>query len=437
MRALVLFTRDLRAHDHPALFRASTEADEIVPLFVLDPTLLRLSPNRARFLMESLLDLDRTLGQLGGRLVVRRGNVVSETMALASGEQCSAVYLSADVSAYALRREAALEGACARLGIDFRLCPGNAVVEPAAVAATGRTGYRVFTPYFRAWTGHPRRNVLPAPPRVSVPDDLDPGPRPDPSSIRPDGLDLPPGGERAGRQRLHRFLASELAGYSVGRNDPSAEGTSRLSPYLRFGCLSANEVAMRAADLPGVDSFVRQLAWRDFFLQLLAQDPALSWHDLRIQHDRVNPSTPVDGAFEAWCLGRTGLPLVDASMRQLRREGWMHTNARMVTASFLTKRLGIPWQRGARHFSRFLVDGEPANNAGNWRWIAGTGTDPRRARIINPVLQARRHDPAGAYVRRYVRELSDVEPPVVFTPWNDPALLRRTGYPEPIVPVAG
>ena len=145
---------------------------------------------------------------------------------------------------------------------------------------------------------------------------------------------------------------------------------------------------------------------------------------------------PAGRTLEAWREGRTGLPLVDAAMRQLRREGWIHNRARLVTASFLTRRLGLAWQEGAAHFSRYLVDGDPANNAGNWQWAAGTGADPRRTRTLNPVLQAKRFDPSGAYVRRYVRELHDVQAPRIFAPWKDPSLLERTGYMEPIVPVS-
>jgi deoxyribodipyrimidine photo-lyase len=434
VRALVLFTRDLRTHDHPALSRACREANQVVPLFVLDPALLGISSNRTRFLLESLLDLDRSLGRLGGRLFARRGPAPSEAIGVARTARCSAIYVTADVTAYARRRQLALAAGCAHLGVDLHLCPGHAVVEPAAAPA-GRDGYRVFTPYFRAWTERSRREVLPVPSHLSVPDDLDPGPELDPRSITPDALDLPPGGERAGRRRLHRFLGSELATYARGRDDLSTEGTSRLSPYLRFGCVSANEVAARAKGLPGADAFVRQLAWRDFFRQLLSQDPALAWRDQRTGSGGYDPSAPVDAWFQAWCEGRTGVPLVDAAVRQLRREGWIENRARMVAASFLTRRLGIPWQLGAGHFSRFLVDGEPANNAGNWQWVAGTGANPRRGRVLNPVRQARRHDPEGAYIRRYVCELSDVRAPAVFAPWTDPALLRRTGYPRPLVPV--
>ncbi len=435
MRILVLFTRDLRVHDQPALFEACRAATEVVPLFVLDPAVLGGSANRDRFLLESLVDLDRSLERLGGRLIVRGGAVVEQAMAVATGAGCAAIFLTGDVSAYARRRERELGAACARARIALRLFPENAVVEPGGLPRARGTAYRLFTPYFRAWTERPRRELVPAPRRLCLPPDLELGPRPDPATVAPDAHDVPRGGEHPARRRLHTFLGRELEGYAAGRDDLAAEATSRLSPYLRFGCVSATEVAARAAGLPGAEAFVRQLAWRDFFLQLLAEDPALVRRDLRRPHAIADPPVAVDRALAAWREGCTGLPLVDAGMRQLLREGWMHNRARLVTASFLTRRLGLAWQLGERHFSRLLIDGDPANNAGNWQWAAGTGTDPRRTRTLNPVLQARRYDPGGAYVRRYVHELSEVEPPRIFAPWKDPSLLRRTGYPEPIVQI--
>lgn len=434
MRNLVLFTRDLRVHDNPPLLEAARSAEAVVPLFVLDPALLGRSPNRDRFLLESLVDLDRGLGRLGGRLVLRRGDPVEQAMAVATAAGCEAIHLTGDASAYARRREHELGAACERAGIALRRFPENAVVEPGGLPRA-RPAYRVFTPYFRAWAERPRRTLEPLPSRLLVPDEVEPGPRPDPPSVGADAVDLPLGGERAGRRRLLAFLGRELEAYGNGRDDLAGEATSRLSPYLRFGCLSANEAAARAADLPGGDAFVRQLAWRDFFLQLLAEDPTLAWKNLRDPVGSARPPVPAGRALEAWREGRTGIPLVDAGMRQLRREGWMHNRARLVVASFLTRRLGLPWREGERHFARLLVDGDPANNAGNWQWTAGTGTDPRRTRTLNPVRQARRYDPSGDYVRRYVPELAGVQGPRIFAPWKDPALLQRTGYPEPIVEV--
>jgi deoxyribodipyrimidine photo-lyase len=434
VRTLVLFTRDLRVHDHPALSEACRTSDEVVPLFVLDTELLEISPNRTRFLLEGLVDLDRSLRQRGGRLVLRRGDVARTAIDASTEVRADRVLVTSDVTEIARRREARLAEGLRSVGIAFGTFPGNAVVEPGGVAPAGRDAYVVFTPYHRAWSVAPRRAVLGPPKRVVVPSGIVSDPVPSLSSVAVDAPDLPPGGESRGRRMLERFLRTGLDRYGELRDDLAADRTSRLSPYLRFGFVSANEVAHRAA---GAGGFVRQLAWRDFFGQLLGHDPRLASEDLREAPALAPAAIDPEHALERWKSGETGLPLVDAAMRQLEREGWIHNRARMVAASFLTRRLAIPWQEGARHFMRHLVDGDPANNAGGWQWVAGTGTDPRRSRSFNPVRQARRFDPSGAYVRRYVRELSDVAAPLVFSPWRDRALLESNGYPEPAIPVPG
>lgn len=435
VRILVLFTRDLRVHDLPALDAACRVADEVVPLFVADPKLMALSPNRSRFLAESLIALDRALAHRGGRLVVREGDPATEAVAVAVRWRCDRIHLTNDAGATGQTRLERLRALSAAAGIDVAGFPGHAVHEPGELVPQGREAYRVFTPYLTAWRHAARRAVVGAPRSVRSPAGLDAGRLPDPSAFRSTALLLPQGGEDAGRKRLHAFIRSGLEGYASARDDLAADGTSRLSPYLRFGCVSTNEVAA-GLDAPaperGAGELVRQLAWRDYFFQLLAADPSMTWRDLR----RGAADPPRDGFDEgvlaAWKLGLTGFPLVDAGMRQLLREGWMPNRARLVAASFLTRRAGVPWQEGARHFQRHLVDGDAANNAGNWQWVAGTGTAPRRGRALSPVRQAQRFDPEGAYVRRYVEELAGVQGPAILRPWLDPALLRATGYPAPI-----
>ncbi len=434
MVSIVLFTRDLRVHDHPGLTAAAGRGEDVVPLFVLDPELIGRSANRARFLMESLLDLDRSLASRGSGLVLREGEAIARTLEVVRATGANSVHLTADVTGFAQRREAGLRAALSLHGVVLHVHAGNAVVEPGDVAPPGKSMYSVFTPYHRAWGSVPRRSVLEPPSVLTLPAGLDLGPRPDPKAVHADSIDLAPGGEGAGRRHLESYLARGASGYADARNDMAADATSRLSPYLRFGCISANELVQAAARTSA--EFVRQLAWRDFYGQLLAHDPAIQWRDYR-EPPADMPAVPehADYFLECWKQGRTGLPLVDAGMRQLRREGWMHNRARMVAASFLTRRLGIPWQEGAAHFSRWLVDGDPANNVGGWQWVAGTGTDPRRARSFSPVRQAARFDPDGAYVRRYVRELAALGPPSIFAPWKDPQVLRSTGYPAPIIEV--
>ena len=433
-RTVVLFTRDLRVHDHPVLWSAA-RVGEVVPLVVLDPTMLARSANRARFYLECLADLDESLSRRGGALIVRTGDVVAETMRVASDARCGAVALTDDVSAVAGSRVRRLAAACSAAGIELQVYPGGGVVEPGAVAPVGKDGYRVFGAYARAWADAQRRPVVPAIRRLRQHGGIAPGPRPEPGSVGSTSPAAVPGGERVGRTRLTAFLRSGMADYGETRGRPDLDGGSRLSPYLRFGCLSPLEVEARALELSGASAFVRQLAWRDFFRQLLATEPTLTTIDLRPPPADRGPR--VAGALERWTHGMTGVPLVDAGMRQLRQEGWMHNRTRMITASFLTRRLGVSWQEGAAVFSRLLIDGDPANNAGNWQWVAGTGTDPRRMRSFNPVRQAIRCDPEGTYVRRWVEELRDVPPPLVFRPWRDPELMEVLGYPAPIVPLAG
>jgi deoxyribodipyrimidine photo-lyase len=239
------------------------------------------------------------------------------------------------------------------------------------------------------------------------------------------------GGEREARRLARAFLRNGLAGYSENHDDLAGDLTSGLSPYLRFGCISALELLAEARSRRGGAAFARQLCWRDFHHQVLAAYPALPRRDYRPRGDRWSRSRR---AFEAWQEGCTGYPVVDAAMRQLQREGRMHNRARLVTASFLTKDLYLDWRWGARHFWDLLSDGEIANNAGNWQWVAGTGNDTRPNRVFNPVRQAHRFDPAGDYVRRYLPELAGIDGGAVHEPWRlDPARRRGLDYPEPIV----
>ncbi|HSL11357.1 MAG TPA: deoxyribodipyrimidine photo-lyase [Actinomycetota bacterium] len=434
--AVVLFTRDLRVHDHPALTAAVSSAERVVPLFVLDLALVGRSPNRERFLLESLAELHRALTHLGGGLLVREGTPVRVVLDVVAATGATSVHLTSDTTAYAARRASLLRDALATHGAELHVHPGNAVGEPGEVAPPEKASYAVFSPYHRAWAAVARPTVLDPPDRITLPDDVDATGPPGADRVRPESIDLPPGGEKAARRHVDAYLAADVQRYGELRNDLAADATSRFSPYLRFGCISANELVHRLAGLGGTDELIRQLAWRDFYGQLLAADPSLTHRPLReAPGDVPEPPAKEDEILARWEEGRTGIPLVDAGMRQLRREGWIHNRARMVVASFLTRRLGVPWQRGSDVFMRWLVDGDPANNAGGWQWVAGTGTDPRRSRSFNPVRQAERFDPDGAYIARYVRELADVPVPLRFAPWKEPTTLRETGYPAPLIEV--
>lgn len=439
--AIALFTRDLRLHDNPVL-HAACAAGRVVPLFVVDAQIAASgfrAPNRAAFLAASLAGLDGDLAERGGRLVVRRGDVVEQVCRVAAETDAEQVHLAEDVSGYAARRADALRGALWRDG--RRLVVHASVItavppgELTPVGA-GKDHFAVFTPYYRRWSQQARRRPLPAPRSIRLPR-VDLGKRTSGGELG--GLDaapeLPPGGETEGRRRLAGWCR-RVAGYEQTQDRLSEDGTSGLSPYLHFGCLSATEVAHRvhngpAGDSEGVAAFVRQLAWRDFHHQVLAARPDAARNDYRPRHDRWRRDRR---ALDAWRQGRTGYPVVDAAMRQLLARGWMHNRARLIVGSFLTKTLYLDWRWGAAHFLAHLVDGDVANNQLNWQWVAGTGTDTRPNRVLNPVAQGRRHDPDGDYVRRWVPELARVPGGAVHEPWRLPAERRRElHYPDPIV----
>lgn len=414
-RAIVLFTRDLRVHDHAALSAAVESSTAVLPLFVIDDA-LGSSPARDVFLCGALADLRGRLRALGGDLFVRRGDPVGETLRLAHETGAGIVYLGADASSYAQRRRSRLAHE-----IEVRVENTIAAVAPGDLAPADRDHYRVFTPYWRRWRDVPLPTPLEPPPRVPIPPGVDPG----------ELQTRPHGGETAGRQRLGAWLRNGLHDYAATRNDLARGSTSRLSPFLHFGCLSAAEVVTKArAEGAAAEEFVRQLCWRDFYLQLLAANPMTARRDL---HERDRDWVEDDDALAAWTEGRTGYPIVDAAMRQLRSEGWIPNRARLIVASFLTKTLGIHWRHGAAVFSELLVDGDVASNTGNWQWMAGTGVDARPYRRLNPIAQARRFDPDGSYVRRHVPELADLDGAAVHEPWRAPLAARAPEYPQPIL----
>ena len=425
--AIVVFTRDLRLHDNPALHQACARARQVVPVFVVDPA-IAAPPNRARFLAESLADLRASLRERGGDLVIRDGDPAAEVIKLAGETKASAVYLADDVSRYATARRRKLERECARRRLDLVLTPGLTVVPPGDLKPASGGHYRVFTPYWRAWRAAIWRRGCPVPQAIQLPAVERVGripPSDGASAGSPGSSGLAPGGETAGRQRFLAWRKRQLGGYDENHDDLAGDATSRLSAYLRFGCVSPLEVAIGVLDRPGGEQYGRQLAWRDFFYQVTAAFP-----DIARKNYRPGAAWHQDqAALDAWRAGQTGIPIVDAGLRQLAAEGFMHNRARMITASFLTRNLGIDWRHGYAHFGALLADGDVACNAGNWQWVAGTGNNTRPNRVMNPLRQAQRFDKSGQYVRRYVPELAGLAPADIQTPWKAPV----RGYPGPIV----
>ncbi|MBK1788414.1 cryptochrome/photolyase family protein [Prauserella cavernicola] len=431
--SIALFTRDLRVHDNPVLHAAATSAEHVIPLFVLDPAITGGSfnrPNRAAFLADSLHDLDANLRELGGRLVVREGEVAEVVATLADEHDVAEVHVAGDVSAFAHRRETALRQRLQQSRRELRVHDASiTVVPPGAITPSGNDHFAIFTPYYRRWAAERKRPVLAPPERVSLPK-VRAGTLPKTADICTGDTapDLPAGGERAARDLLRHWLDGPVDDYGSSNDDLAGDATSRLSAHLHFGTLSATELVSGAHGSP---EFVRQVCWRDFHHQVLAARPKSSTQDYRGHGDRWRRS---EKDLTAWQEGRTGYPIVDAGMRQLLREGWMHNRARLIVGSFLSKTLYLDWRLGARHFLDHLVDADVANNQLNWQWVAGTGTDSRPNRVLNPILQAKRYDPEGEYVRRYVPELGKVAGAAVHEPWKLPeAMLKDFGYPKPIV----
>lgn len=428
--ALVLFTRDLRLHDHAGLDEAVKRFERVAPLFVFDESILATHgmPNRIAFLLDALSDLRESLRIRGADLLVRRGDPVAEAIRLARETHCSSIYLSADASHYAQARERRLSHDCARAGLELRVVDTTSAVPPGVLVPTDRDHYRVFTPYWRRWQGVSPAAPTAPPGRLLLAGDAAPGTLPPLSELTSRALsaELPRGGESPARRRLSVWLADGLHRYDREADVLAAGATSQLSPYLHFGCISAREVVARTREREGAESFLRQLCWRDFFLQLLAANTGTMYEDLRPRDLEWNEDPD---ALARWREGQTGYPIVDAAMRQLAREGWMPNRARLIAGSFLTRTLGIDWRLGARVFYELLVDADVANNVGNWQWVAGTGANPRQNRPLNPARQAARFDPHGDYVRRYVPELEQLPGASVHEPWQARARLAPE-YPE-------
>jgi deoxyribodipyrimidine photo-lyase len=427
---LVWFRADLRLGDNPAWNAAASAHERVVALFVVDPMLWDGSgPHRRNQLAAHLIALDRRLGAWGGRLRVRRGDPKQVVPSEAAAAGAEGVYWNGDATPYAAGRDAAV---ARRLGPAAEIHPGRYVHAPGTVRTAAGDPFQVFTPFHRAWAARPW-DPWPEPGGAAVA--ADPG-----EGLPPAGAPLMAPGEDGAAARLDSFL-ERVDRYQEERDRPDLDTTSRLSADLHFGTISPRAVVSALAGPGrGREAFVRQLAWREFYAHLLAAFPETRRRALRREYDALNWRDDPEG-FAAWTEGRTGYPFVDAAMRQLRAEGWIHNRARMVAASFLVKDLLIDWRRGERHFLRWLVDGDVAQNVGNWQWVAGTGADAAPYfRIFNPVSQGRRFDPEGAYVRRWVPELARLDASAIHAPWEaGPALLAAAGvtlgidYPWPLV----
>ncbi|UXH77696.1 cryptochrome/photolyase family protein [Roseateles amylovorans] len=478
--ALVWFRRDLRVDDHAALFHALKRHRRVFCAFVLDTDILDPLPRadrRVAFILEALQVLDDDLGALaaGAGLIVRHGPARTEIPTLAAALGAGALYFNHDDEPDALRRDAEVGDTLRARGLQVNSFKDHVVFERSEVLTAVGKPYGVFTPYKNAWlrqvnpfflSNYPvaryadRLARLPdalnafrptGPGRVTADFAPTPGRRvPTESDIGFEPVELPTllaEGSR-GAQRLFDDFLRRIDHYADRRDFPAEKGPSYLSTHLRFGTISIRQLAREAwaraqAGDPGSATWLSELIWRDFYHQVLHHHPRVVSHAFRPEYDRIAwASGPqADAEFEAWCQGRTGYPLVDAAMLQLNRTGYMHNRLRMVTASFLIKDLGIDWRRGEAYFAQQLLDFDLAANNGGWQWAASSGCDAQPYfRIFNPVNQSEKFDPEGAFIKRYLPQLSRLPPKLIHAPWlARPAELQACGvglgrdYPLPIV----
>jgi deoxyribodipyrimidine photo-lyase len=440
--------RDLRLFDNTALTAALEAAEAVVPLFILDPTLLNspyVGDKRLGFLFAALRDLDAALRRRGSRLIIRRGDPAAVLRAVVDETRASAVWAEGDASTYALKRDARVAAA-----VPLAFAGSTAIRPPGTVLKPDGDPYTVFTPFSKAWLAQspPQPGDLyPTPERIPTPADL-------PSEAVPEHPPLPDSPfaatEAEAQRRLAAFVADGITTYGALRNRMDLDGTSQLSPYLRFGLLSSRQAAVAAIAAraaahddtarAGATTWLNELIWREFYIHILYHFPHVAETSFRPTLRDIPWRNDPD-EFEAWCAGQTGYPVVDAAMRQLRTSGWMPNRARMIVASFLVKDLLIDWRWGERWFMQHLVDGDPAANNGGWQWTAGTGTDAAPYfRIFNPITQGYKFDPDGEYVRRWVPELAGVVGAAVHEPGQLTPLEQRAAgvvigqdYPFPIV----
>lgn len=444
------FRRDLRLNDNTALNAALATGAPVIPLFIFDPALLkgeRFSAARLKFMLKGLEALDADLKRRGSGLVIRYGDPRVVLPKLMAETGASALYFNRDVTPYAYRRDTAILKALPAKSFDDVL-----IHPPRDVLKDDGKPYTVYTPFRKRWESLPKRAVQ----QLDRPNfhSLEGIGSPPIASLCQLGvcgavIDVPDAGEAVALHRLERFTADAIYRYGDTRNRLTAYpfddlvSTSALSPYLRFGMLSPRQAyhaaarlledadALSASERQSIQTWISELAWRDFYNHILYQFPHVLERSFKPEYDRVEYRDAPDD-FERWAAGMTGYPVIDAAMRQMNTLGWMHNRARMIVASFLTKDLLIYWRRGDLHFMQHLIDGDLAANNGGWQWSAGTGTDAQPYfRIFNPISQSEQYDPEGEYIRAFVPELRDVLTPYIHAPWTLPTPPKD--YPSPMV----
>ena len=458
--ALLWLRRDFRLADHPALHAACERHDRVVPVYIHAPEEdAPWMPGGASrwWLHHSLGVMEESLHAAGARLIIRRGDSLETLRTLLRETGASAVYWSRLYEPAAIARDSRIKTALRSEGIDAESFNSALLFEPWTVKTGSGDAYRVFTPFWRNASSH-----LTGTAPLAAPDSIPP-PAKVPDSLPLQALELLPRipwadgfsprwqpGEPGALAALDRFCDERIPAYRQARDQPAEDATSSLSPHLHFGEISPRQVVARtqaqaAADnsagmVSGSEHFIREVGWREFAHHLLYHYPETP--DKPMYADKFGrfpwrQRREYGADLDAWQRGQTGIPIVDAGMRQLWATGWMHNRVRMIAASLLTKNLLIPWQEGAQWFWDTLVDASLANNTLGWQWVAGCGADAAPYyRIFNPVLQSAKFDPNGIYLRRWLPELAGMPNDAIHAPWEKPALLSGTGYPKPIVDLA-
>lgn len=459
MRAIVWFRRDLRVHDQPALAAAIAECREVIPIFVFDEPLLRsrlFGSACVTFMLSCLEDLRRSLAETGLSLLWYHGDPIEEIVKASRETRAEMVYWNRDYEPAAIARDRAVERALAHADIGVRTFKDHVIFEAHEILGSSGDPLQRYGAYKERWWTSWRES---APAIIKVPQDARAKPvsakwlqepLPSPEDLRyPRATLAIPGGEREAIRRLRWFVKASLPDYATGRNRLNTDATSMLSPHFRFGTLSTRTAAHTALESPNPNSagsrknvltWVDELVWRDFFQQVLFNFPRVADEPFRPKAGLPSWRTS-KRLFEAWSNGQTGFPLIDAGMRQLNTTGWMHNRVRMVVASFLVKDLRLDWRLGEKYFMQQLLDADLAANNGNWQWCASTGTDAMPGyRIFNPALQAKKFDPDGAYIRRYIPELAKIptkhiHQPELMSRHEQDEYSCRMGYdyPNPIV----
>ncbi len=459
-RIIVWHRRDLRTHDNTALFNALQETTDILPLFIFADDILKqrddFSPACVKFMTESLKDLSAQYERLGGKLILRRGFFLEVLHEVVRESEARAIYFNEDYEPAAKARDNDVIQTFTKLGLQVRAFKDQALFAKQELLTKQGKPYTVFTPYKKAWLSqvHLIPTPIPAPKHLTTVaiNSLPP--------LSHDELGFPctqqllvKGGSTEGERQLEQFLSNKIHRYKELRDFPALDGTSLLSAHLRFGTISVREIVRRAlslledakseAEKIGIETFVSELIWRDFYFQILDNFPIVEKESFQPSFRHLQWENR-DAYFEAWKFGRTGFPIVDAAMRQLNTTGWMHNRLRMIVASFLTKDLLIDWRWGERYFMQMLVDGDMAANNGGWQWSASTGTDAQPYfRIFNPTSQSQKFDPHGKFIKAFVPELRAVPEKYIHAPHEilqkSPLLAREIGielgkdYPLPII----